>query len=394
MKTVLDYIEKYGIYTLEEKPFNEVDGLVMCQIAYFKLDGFVSGPEDNKPSVGVDELYCHKDKSRLFVDDWYRDGNISLLTKVACSRRFGKLRLNYYVDIVNTEFETQFAAVTCIFEDKTVFLAYRGTDENIIGWKEDLHLAYIRPVQSQLYARSYLERTAADLAGNFYVGGHSKGGNLAVYAAMYCQKKVQEKIIHVYNYDGPGFRPEIISEENYNKLEHKMTKFVPKSSLVGILLESHEGYEVIESKSIGVLQHNPFTWRIKDEHFVRARRRNKNKVFHDQVVNEWILSLSQAELQSFIDTLYSVVSASEAQDTITFSADFKKNLQAVREAAKEIDYDTKKRIDKIIKSLFDMVRERTRQEFFTKNRERNRKNDELPDEMSNKISDEISLETS
>lgn len=375
MKTVLDYVEEYGIYTLADRPFNEVDGLVLCQMAYFKLDGFVPGPEDNKPSVGIDDLYCHKDRNRLFIDDWYRDGNMSLLKAAACSRRFGKLRFNYYSNIINTEFEVQFAAVTLIFEDKTVFLAYRGTDETMIGWKEDLNLAYTRPVQSQLLSKSYIERTAADLAGKFYVGGHSKGGNLAVYAAMHCSDKTRERILHVYNYDGPGFRPEIAQEEKYAELESKMTKFIPKSSVVGMLLESHEGYEVIESRNLGMMQHNPFSWRIAEQHFVRAKRRSQGKVFRDMMLNEWILSLSQEELQSFIDTLFQVLSASEAEDVLTFTADFKKSMKAVRSAVKEMDADTKAAFGKIMKSLFDLVGERTRQEFFVKEKDKNKKNE-------------------
>lgn len=364
MGTILDYIKEYGDYTFSEKPLNEVDSLVLCQFAYLKFDGIVPEAGGYAASVSMGFLEEHQDKDRLFADERYRENNTALFRRMLDSARFSTLRMNNYVNIIETDKETQFSAITFFLEDGTIYVAYRGTDETIVGWKEDFNLAFSEPVIGQLRSVEYLNQAASEFEGSFYTGGHSKGGNFAAFAAMNCSEEISRRIVKIYNHDGPGFRPEIRKQGNYERIAERVVKIIPHSSLVGMLLESHAaGYIVVESKSFGLLQHDPYSWLVKEDEFVRAKDIYKGRRFMDETLNEWILSLNEEQIHSFVDTLYEVVSASKAATLIDFTADWKKNMTAVVTAYKELDEETASMIKKIIASLFELAGERAREEI-------------------------------
>ncbi len=364
MGTILDYIKEYGDYTFSEKPLNEVDSLVLCQFAYLKFDGIVPEAGGRASSVSMGFLDAHQEKDRLFADERYRGNNTALFRRMLDSARFSTLRMNGYVNIIETDKETQFSAVTFFLEDGTIYVAYRGTDETIVGWKEDFNLAFSKPVIGQIRSVEYLNEAASQFEGPFYLGGHSKGGNFATFAAMNCQEEIGRRIVKVYNHDGPGFRPEIRKQGNYDRIADRVVKIIPHSSLVGMLLESHAaGYMVVESKSFGLLQHDPYSWLVKEDEFVRVKDIYKGRKFMDETLNEWILSLNEEQIHSFVDTLYEVVSASRAATLIDFTADWKKNMTAVVTAYKELDEETASMIKKIIASLFELAGERARAEI-------------------------------
>lgn len=364
MGTILDYLKEYGDYTFSEKPLNEVDSLILCQFAYLKFDGIVPSPGKGPVPVSMGYLDAHQDKDKLFADERYRKNNTALFQGMLDSPRFSTLRMSHYVNRIETEQETQFSAITFFLEDGTIYVAYRGTDETIVGWKEDFNLAFSEPVIGQLRSVEYLNETASDFEKSFYVGGHSKGGNFAAYAAMNCKKDIQDRIVKIYSHDGPGFRPEIREQGHYEKIAGRVEKIIPHSSLVGMLLESHAaGYKVVESKSFGLLQHDPYTWLVREDGFVRAKDIYKGRKFMDETLNAWILSMNEEEIRSFVDTLYEVVSASKAATLIDFTADWKKNMTAVVTAYKELDEKTSCMMKKIIGLLFEMAGERARDEI-------------------------------
>lgn len=204
MATILEYLKQYGDYSLEEKPFCDVDSLVLSQLSYLKFDGIVRD-RVNGASVSMKDIADHADYDKLYADERYRKDNTALFTGIINSRRFGKMRLWNYVNLIEPERESQFSAVVCGLSKELTYVVFRGTDENIVGWKEDLNLAFSKPVPGQLHSVPYLEQAARTIDGSFYVGGHSKGGNLAVYASMYCSAAVRERIGRIYDHDGPAF---------------------------------------------------------------------------------------------------------------------------------------------------------------------------------------------
>ncbi len=373
MGTILDYLREYGDYSLEEKPFDDVDSLVISQLSYLKFDGIVPGPEETCGSVSLAQIAAHSDYDRLYGDERYRKDNTALFTGILNSKRFGDMRMWNYVNLIEPEKESQFSAVVCGLSGGISYVVFRGTDENIVGWKEDLNLAFSEPVPGQLYSVPYLEQAAETIDGRFFVGGHSKGGNLAVYAAMHCDVAVRERIERIYDHDGPGFRPEVRERSAWQEVEGRIHKTVPRSSLVGMLLYTEGSYRVVESKTLGLAQHNPYTWLVKDGDFRVVDEIRPGRKFMDQTLNEWILSLDQEQMRIFVDTLYGVVQASETDNLIDFTAHWFQSLHKIGRAIGGVDEETAKVVMQIMRALFDMVSLHARQQARSRRGSRRRK---------------------
>ena len=373
MGTILDYLREYGDYSLEEKPFDDVDSLVISQLSYLKFDGIVPGPEETCGPVSLAWVAAHSDYDRLYGDERYRKDNTALFTGILNSKRFGDMRLWNYVNLIEPEKESQFSALVCGLSGGISYVVFRGTDENIVGWKEDLNLAFSEPVPGQLHSVPYLEQAAETIDGRFFVGGHSKGGNLAVYAAMHCDVSVRERIERIYDHDGPGFRPEVRERSAFQEIEGRIHKTVPRSSLVGMLLYTEGNYRVVESKTLGLAQHNPYTWLVKDGDFRVVDEIRPGRKFIDQTLNEWILSLDQEQMHIFVDTLYGVVQASETDNLIDFTAHWFQSLHKIGRAIGEVDEETGKVVLQIMRALFDMVSLHARQQARSRRGSRRRK---------------------
>ena len=170
MENIISYIKDWGRYPLSERPFNEVDSLILCQLVYLNYEKFVPGWEDKKEPVSIQSIYSHPERDVILDDYWYRQNNKEMFAALAESVRFGRLKMNAYVNVINEEEETQFSAMTYFLEDGSIYVAYRGTDATLVGWKEDLNLAFSKPLPSQYLAVKYLEKAAEAFGGDLYVG--------------------------------------------------------------------------------------------------------------------------------------------------------------------------------------------------------------------------------
>ncbi|MDE7285030.1 MAG: DUF2974 domain-containing protein [Lachnospiraceae bacterium] len=376
MGTIINYVKEYGDYTFSEKPLSEVDSLVLCQFAYLKFDGMVPDIGENTEAVDLQYLLQHEDYDNLYAFKPYREKNTKLFTAMAQSKRFGNIKLKNYVNQIEPEKETQFSAITFQLSDNIFYVAYRGTDEYIVGWKEDLNLAFSEPAPGQVMSVEYLNRTAGEFTENFYIGGHSKGGNLAVYAAMNCQKDIQDRITTIFCHDGPGFRPEVKEKCGYADIESRIMRTIPHSSLVGMILYSEGSYRVVESKYMGLMQHDPYSWLIDGDDFQVVKRVHSSAMFRDKALNEWILSLSQEQMHIFIDTLYEVVMASESDNLVDFTVNWKRSIHGIMEAVKSVDAETKQIMGDMIKVLFEMLSQHAKEELQIKGQIQKNKLDE------------------
>lgn len=352
MKNIIDYVKESGKYSIQEEPFNDVDSLVLSQLSYLKYDGMVPGSNENRPSVLLKDLPEQVDFMHLFDDERYEKVNKALFRAAVESRRFQSLRLNNYVNIVDAGWEIQFSAITYLFEEGLVYVAFRGTDESIVGWKEDFNMAFQTPVPAQEKAVQYLNLVADHIAGDFYVGGHSKGGNLAVYSSMKCKDCIRERIIKIYSHDGPGFRQEVLESGEFDEIRDRVRKLIPHSSLVGMLLQSQENYEVIECRSFGLLQHDPYNWLVDGTDFKIAGRLYKHVELRDKSVNQWICGMNKEQLKEFVEQLFAVINAPGAATLIDLRTDWKKNSTAILNAIEEMDAETKEMMKLVIKGLF------------------------------------------
>lgn len=369
MNNIITYIDDYGEKSFDDFPFNEVDSLVLCQLSYLNYGGFVNGFGSACSLVKIKDIYNKPNTDDLYKDYWYKSENKELFSKAAESKRFGDMRLCYYVDIYNEEYDAQFSAITYILGDKSVYLAFRGTDATIIGWKEDFKLAYKEAVRAQELSVDYMKNVAENMSGNFRTGGHSKGGNLAVYAAMNCPSSIQTRIIDIFDHDGPGFRPEILKESRYGAIKNKIHKYVPKASIVGGIFADEIAYEIVECWSIGALQHNSYVWKSEKGRFIRLEDNSELKKVHDKAMNDWLYSLSDDEISTLVDAIFEVVTAASAKDLFDLIENPKSTVIAAFNKYKELDQKTKDMIVSLLKRFKNIVGETAYDEFVLKTQE-------------------------
>jgi hypothetical protein len=317
MGNVISYVYEYGGFTFTEKPFCEIDGLIFSHMSYFVFDNIVPGIDDNKPAISLCDVAQNMDWHNFISVKWEEDKNKELFYKVAFSRRYRNTKLNYLVNEIDTSDEVQFCSMTFMLGNGDVFISFRGTDDNIVGWREDFNMAYSTPVGSQIKSTEYVEKVAKLLSRKrnlrFYFGGHSKGGNLAVYAAMTCCDKIKCRIGRIYNMDGPGFRPDFMEKLDYAGIKEKILKILPDESFVGMLMETKADYELIKSTEIGVQQHVCFSWQVQGDKFERSDSNvPKRKEFYDRI-NKWIFGLEIEQVGDFIDSLFKLVEITEAK---------------------------------------------------------------------------------
>ncbi len=307
MANMVDYIKWRGDLTFEQEPFNEVDNVILTELCYSEFDSIVPGPYINE-KISLQEVYTkffHKyDRKELMNRKTSLKVAPFLMDELVNAKRFSNMYLTGYVNEVVDEDDVQFSVTTFILGDGTYFVAYRGTDSTITGWKEDINMGYLYQTPGQKKAMQYLDINFRDVDVPIRVGGHSKGGNFAVYASSFCDKAIQDKIITVYTNDGPGFRQEVIDSEGYERIRPKIYSIVPGSSVVGMLLENNLEHNVVRSENTGIAQHDTMSWNVYRNRFIRCEKIGDSSVKLDKTLTSWLEELSEEDRKKFIDTLF------------------------------------------------------------------------------------------
>lgn len=350
MANIMDYIDWRGDIGFDAVGLNEVDSLIFSQLIYIQMKPYLPDEKHSKLTVAQLAKLYFADNSEEQIEQMpnlFRHAS-NLLKKMASSERFKDCALKYYVYDISEEEESQFSAVTIELPDNTVFVSYSGTDHSVVGWKENFNLSFLDETPGQAKAKNYLTYVAGRYTGgqeavdkkadmcNLWIGGHSKGGNLAVFAAMHVDKDVQKRIIKVFNHDGPGFNHKMISTDGYKRVYDKIESFLPQSSVVGILLEHVDDYEVIKSTNSGPMQHDVFSWEILGAHIVKADGLDKNSVRLDRTLRNWIGGMDEAQRRQFVDVLFSIASDSNFENLDQMS--FKQLIDMIK-AADELSKD-------------------------------------------------------
>ena len=268
MANIFDYIQWRDL-SIEKVEFNEIDNLILARLSYFPLDGVVNGEEEISITEAYEKYEKLENKGRILQQE-----DTTLFPILAKSTRFGKMKLTNYINKIDPKQEKQFSAVTILMPDNTIYVAYRGTDNTIVGWKEDFNMSFSELVPAQTDAANYLNNIAYKYKNNIRVGGHSKGGNLAVYAAAFCDTEIQDRIINVYNNDGPGFCDKIINSKQYQNIIKKVHTYIPQSSIIGRLLNHQEEITILKSTQTGIMQHDLYTWQVLGGEFVKDELTN------------------------------------------------------------------------------------------------------------------------
>ena len=316
MATVFDYVNWRGDLSFEQVPPGEVDSLIFALISYLDLSEIVPAGHGATPvsiqAAGNAFFARHPDWKKASIGLIIPKDIVKLFHAVKETRRFRGVGMKAYVNEIDLKKEMQFSAVTFTLGRVGTFAAYRGTDDTIVGWKENFNMSFLPVVPAQTRAAEYLNEVAAHSAGKLYVTGHSKGGNLAVYAGVRCAENVKPRIVGVWNNDGPGFGGGMIHDPAYLDLKPKIHTILPKSSLVGILLEHDEDYTVVSSKQVGLLQHDALSWGVMGGKFVHLREIGEDSKHSDRTMNAWIRDMTPEQRAQFTEALYRILSSDNA----------------------------------------------------------------------------------
>ena len=308
MGNILDYLAWRGDLPLSRVPFGAVDALVLAVLSYVRFGGLVPAGE-RVPLGRAAEGYLALPPARRRG----RERDLDLLRALAEAPRFSGMELCRYADRFVPEEESQFAALTVLTGDGSSFLAFRGTDGTLVGWKEDFNLSFLDVVPAQLEAAEYVRTWAEEFPGPVTLGGHSKGGNLAAAGACLCPGKVRDRIGRVYSFDGPGFGPYLLARPGYQELRTRIRSLVPQSSVVGLLLGHEEPCAVVASDQEGLLQHNPYSWQVLGPGFIRVEGVDAGSRMIDRRLKGWLAGLTCQQRETVAGTLYELLSSGDAR---------------------------------------------------------------------------------
>lgn len=370
MANIEDYLLWRGDLTVTQAPFNKVDNLILSNLSYLIFKEVV--PElNNEKQTFLDKITSlfksdeashmqyitvfdaiaamnleTEGKERIRVSQ-----DIEMGIKLAKTKRFGNMKLMCYVDKYDEAIETQFAAITILMEDNTAYIAFRGTDTSLIGWKEDFNMSFMDKVPAQELALSYLNDVAKIIKCPIRIGGHSKGGNLAVYASLYADREIQNRIINIYNNDGPGFKSSILKTEEYKYIKDKIDTIIPQTSIIGMLLEHEEEYIVIKSNETLIMQHDPYSWEVLGPDFIKMQETSSSSKFIDTTLRNWLNDMDSSQREKFVELLWEVLGAAKVKTFSEMAESLFANAVKIGKKINNLDPESKEVLSKALSML-------------------------------------------
>ena len=353
MGIIFDYLDQVAYDSIYDTPFNELDMLMLTELTYLPFDQIVS---DQMSPDCTCRLFETAKKVPQDLSMLVTKNRLKLLEKAASSTRFKNIKLMGYVNDIDPDVQKQFAAMVFKIKPDSYILTFRGTDDSIIGWKEDFHMTYMDQVPAQKTAVNYLRKAMDALPGQFILTGHSKGGNLASYAASQIEPEYQERIQSIYSYDAPGLNHSVITSQGYQTISDKIKRYIPQGSIVGMMLETPKQAQIVKSTAIGGLaQHDTFTWQISDQTFVLLDNLNPDSLQVDKTLKNWVDSVSDEELKDFFDLFFGLIldAGISSINDLTKLENFNKIL-AVFENANALTDEEREMLTRLAKLLVDM----------------------------------------
>ena len=338
MDNLLSYA-RTKLDTFAQSPINDIDSVIFAWLTYTHIECCHKYKDSG---VTIRDLYYAEDFEAMTRDVTGGSTTLELIGILAASPRFRDVRISGYTSHLSTQDNIQFSACVFSLAADIHYVAYRGTDRSIVGWKEDFELVLTEATNSQQEAALFLKDAAARYKGTLYIGGHSKGGNLAVYAASHVSKRISDRIETIYSFDGPGFLPNELTEEGFLRIQSKIRKIVPKSSMIGMLFEQECEINVVESNEIALLQHFPVSWQVSGDSFITRDSLTPDAVMINKRIHDWLFNISYEERKLFIDAVFELIESTGAQSFTEFAEEFTENLPSLLKTISESDKNTQK----------------------------------------------------
>ena len=347
MYNIQAHVRENGTQTLKERSFDTLDSLALTQLAYMPMEGLMQSGK----TTTVEMLWHFI--SLAYLDafpTFYQRKCYFFLQSCAARKRYANLRILDYQNDVDPDQETQFSACTFALPGGARYIAFRGTDLSITGWKEDFNMSFMT-VPAQIKAVEYLNRAANAFHGKLYLGGHSKGGNLALYAASHTPADIRKRIKQVYSFDGPGVDKDTLDSPAYQAMHSRVQSYIPQSSVIGMLLCYHPDYMVVRSGAVGLMQHDVFTWEIEDGEFKQLQEMNLSTRVSSEAFNLWLDQHTGEERRFMVDVIFKIVSGIGADDVSPLLEDFKGSSLKMFSAFNKLDFETRTKAMRMLAGL-------------------------------------------
>lgn len=312
MAKLFDYLTLRGDVTFKYSPFNIVDSLILSQISYIDFSNsaprFISEKQLNLQDV-VKNVFSTVKKEEMILGLIVPNTILELADAGKDTLRYKDVKISNYVDIVDKKRRCQFSAMCFHLPNNTIYIAFRGTDDSLIGWQEDLDMLCKFPIPAQVEAAKYVDKIAKIFPTSVLIlGGHSKGGNLAAYASIYCKDNVKIRIKDVYCFDSPGFDLNNIDENKYKIIKKRITRIIPQSSVIGLIFDNIATKTIIvKSDGKGITQHDAFTWHITHNYFVQVDSLDENATKFDEALKKMIGDLNEEDRYDLASNCYDLV---------------------------------------------------------------------------------------
>lgn len=365
MANLIEYIQLRGDITLKDDNINEVDKIILTRISYLPFKEIILEKKDTIETIS-------NKMKELSLDKFIWKADKKFIIELGKSKRFKDLKVTDYKEILDLDAEKQFAAVTIWLPYRLKYISFRGTDMSLIGWKEDFNMSFMKNIPSQKEAVKYLNTIGKRYFTNIIIGGHSKGGNIAVYSAIFCKNRIKRKILEIINADGPGFDKTIIASKNFLKISKKIKTYIPQSSIIGRLLEHDEECEIIHSTEKGLMQHDMFSWQIEGKKMKRVEKLTNESKFVNKVVRDWLQNTTPKQRENFVNIIYDVLISTEVKDFYDFGVDTLKKISIAIKSYKNIEKEDREEIEYMFKLFFEsaikIIKERKKEMKLINNR--------------------------
>ncbi|MBS7576243.1 MULTISPECIES: Mbeg1-like protein [unclassified Enterococcus] len=353
MNNMLDYINQYGDLSFAKNSFNEIDALILAQSAYFDFSSFAY-----KSTYQLKDIVGSEMITKMTEKTFNAHSNAKLLSAMIKSQRYRNITFRDFIDDKDLNQELQFSAITYQLTSAFSYIAIRGTDISFLGWKEDFNMAFLPQIPSQIAALAYVQQFCLQHKGQFAIGGHSKGGNLAVFAGIELSAKSRQRLTKIYNFDGPGFRSHELSYKS-QLLRRLIYKVVPQGSIIGILFDLSE-LNIIRSYASGYWQHDPFSWSVNKMHFEGVAQLELPSKYLRETIPAWLEKVDNETKERVVSGLYQLLIDTGYQSVLEIEPFRLQNLKYMADELKKLPPETQSATLLLIKKLFESSLEQSR----------------------------------
>ena len=344
MANINDYLQWRGDIPISSNfKFNEVDSMILARFSYLRFDKIKMDKIETIESIAEKMKYLDNEEFRY-------NGDSDLIENLGKSLRFKDMVVTDYVQNNKKSIEQQFGAVTVHISSKEMYISFIGTDSSIYGWKEDFNMAFMDSVPCQSLGVKYADKIARKFKDKrIRIGGHSKGGNVAIYSALEADKDIKSRIIKIYNYDGPGFNNDIVKKYKSNAIIKKIETYIPQDSVIGRIMNHEEKCTIALSNEKGIYQHDIYSWQVMGTDLVKSENLTNSSEIINATLNDWLRETTNEQRKIFFDGIFELFYATEANTFHEISQSLSKNMVKILSAYKEISDDDRKMIFSMLK---------------------------------------------